>query len=128
MPTLRARIEDLPPIARAMRSGLGRLAPALNTAALRLLMAQPWPGNLRAWRELLVQAANEAPGGRIDTALIERLHGPTNDEPVASLTDSPAWIMDALRRHRFRGGEAAAFLGISRKTLYNRMRRLGLET
>ena len=128
VPPLRTRIEDLPLIARAMLSGLGRPAPALDTAALRLLMAQPWPGNLRALRELLVQAANEAPGGRIDTALIERLLGPTNDVPIASLTDEPAWIMDALRRHRFRRGEAAAFLGISRKTLYNRMRRLGLET
>jgi len=125
---LRARIGDLPLIARAMLSGLGRPAPTLDTAALRLLMGQPWPGNLRALRELLVQAANEAPGGRIDTALLERLLGPTNHVPIASLTDEPAWIMDALRRHRFRRGEAAAFLGISRKTPYSRMRRLGLET
>ena len=36
--------------------------------------------------------------------------------------------LDALRRNRFRRGETAAFLGIARKTLYNRMRRLGLET
>jgi DNA-binding NtrC family response regulator len=39
---------------------------------------------------------------------------------------SRAWILDALRRTGSAAGETAAFLGIARKTLYNRMRRLGL--
>jgi len=128
VPPLRARIEDLPLLARAMLAGLGRPAATLETAALRLLMAQPWPGNLRALRETLLQAAGEAHGGRIDAALIERVLGPATQVPVAQLTDERGWILDALRRHRFRRGETATFLGISRKTLYSRMRRLGLET
>ncbi|MCZ4093671.1 helix-turn-helix domain-containing protein [Sinorhizobium psoraleae] len=35
-------------------------------------------------------------------------------------------MLDALQRHRFRRGEAARYLGISRKTLYNKMRAYGL--
>lgn len=31
------------------------------------------------------------------------------------------WILDGLRRNRFRRGKAAHYLGISRKTLYNKM-------
>jgi DNA-binding NtrC family response regulator len=36
------------------------------------------------------------------------------------------WILDGLRRNRFRRGATAAFLGLSRKTLYNKMLRHGL--
>ena len=36
------------------------------------------------------------------------------------------WLLDGLRRNRFRRGDTAAFLGVSRKTLYNKMRREGL--
>ncbi len=127
VPPLRARIDDLPLLARAMLTALGRPASMLEAGALRLLMAQPWPGNLRALRETLVQAVGEAPGGRIDAALVERLLGPATQVTLAPLTDERGWILDALRRHRFRRGATAAFLGISRKTLYNRMRRLGME-
>jgi DNA-binding NtrC family response regulator len=31
------------------------------------------------------------------------------------------WILDALRRHRYRRSETAQFLGLSRKTLYNKI-------
>jgi transcriptional regulator of acetoin/glycerol metabolism len=91
-------------------------------------MAQTWPGNLRELQELLLRAATEARDGRIDAALLERLLGPATAAPDPQVMDERAWILDALRRHRFRRGETAAFLGIARKTLYNRMRRLGLET
>lgn len=41
--------------------------------------------------------------------------------------DEREWILDALQRHRFRRGEAARYLVISRKTLYNnKMRAYGL--
>jgi DNA-binding NtrC family response regulator len=37
-----------------------------------------------------------------------------------------AWILDGLKRNRFRRGRTAEHLGISRKTLYNKMRLYGL--
>lgn len=126
LPPLRERMEDLPLIARAMLRALGRAS--LEPGALRLLMAQPWPGNLRALHEALLRATTEARDGRISAGLLEGILGPANPAPAPELQDERAWILDALRRHRFRRGETAAFLGIGRKTLYNRMRRLGLET
>jgi predicted TIM-barrel enzyme len=125
VPPLRDRLEDLPLLARAMLRGSGRPA-QLDPAALRLLMARSWPGNLRALSDLLLRAATESRAGRIDAALVESLLDPA-PAPLPDAMDERAWILDALRRHRFRRGEAAAFLGIARKTLYNRMRRLGLE-
>lgn len=127
VPPLRERMEDLPLLARAMLRAAGRAALTLEPAALRLLMAQSWPGNLRALHDTLLRAATEARDGRIGVALLEAILGPGTAGPPPEATDERAWILDALRRHRFRRGEAAAFLGVSRKTLYNRMRRLGLE-
>jgi predicted TIM-barrel enzyme len=127
VPPLRERMEDLPLLARAMLGGTGRAAPTLEPAALRLLMAHTWPSNLRELHEILMRAATEARDGRISAALLERLLGPATTAPATQAMDERAWILDALRRHRFRRGEAAAFLGIARKTLYNRMRRLGLD-
>ncbi len=127
VPPLRERMEDLPLLARAMLRAAGRAALTLEPAALRLLMAQSWPGNLRGLHDILLRAATDARDGRIGAALLEGLLGPTTAGPTPEAMDERGWILDALRRHRFRRGETAAFLGVSRKTLYNRMRRLGLE-
>ncbi|WP_376089420.1 phosphoenolpyruvate hydrolase family protein [Roseomonas sp. CCTCC AB2023176] len=130
VPPLRERLEDIPALARAMLSGLrGRgPAPSLDPAALRFLMAQPPPGNLRGLREVLTRAATDGAENRIGVAQMEAATGSAEPAaPAGPVGDERAWILDALRRHRFRRGEAAAFLGISRKTLYNRMRRLDLR-
>jgi DNA-binding NtrC family response regulator len=127
VPPLRDRTEDLPLLARTMLRGMQRAATGLEPAALRLLMARGWPGNLRELREVLQRAATEARDGRITLAALEEQLGPASSGVPPSPADERAWILDALRRNRFRRGETAAFLGIARKTLYNRMRRLGLE-
>jgi len=49
-----------------------------------------------------------------------------SSEPQPHSADEREWILDALQRHRFRRGETARYLGISRKTLYNKMRVYGL--
>ncbi|MBL6080525.1 phosphoenolpyruvate hydrolase family protein [Belnapia sp. T18] len=128
VPPLRDRMEDIPLLARAMLRGMQRNVAELEPAALRLLMARSWPNNLRDLAEVLAQAATEAAGGRITLAVLEAQLGPASAVMPASPVDERAWILDALRRNRFRRGETASFLGIARKTLYNRMRRLGLET
>lgn len=127
VPPLRDRMEDMPLLARAMLRATQRPATQLDPTALRLLMAQTWPGNLRQLAEVLTRAATEAPGGRLTTEALEAQLGPAVAPTPTSPEDERAWILEALRRNRFRRGETAAFLGIARKTLYNRMRRLGLE-
>ena len=127
VPPLRERMEDLPLLARAMLRAAGRATSALEPQAWRLLMAQAWPGNLRALHEVLLRATAEARAGRIGVELLEGLLGGDTAAPATPAMDERGWILDALRRHRFRRGETAAFLGIGRKTLYRRMLRLGLE-
>jgi predicted TIM-barrel enzyme len=127
VPPLRDRLEDIPLMARAMLREAGRPSALIEPGALRLLMAQSWPGNLRELREALIRASTETRDGRVTAAGLEAVLGPAPTAAAAPEMDERAWILDALRRHRFRRGETAAFLGIARKTLYNRMRRLGLE-
>jgi predicted TIM-barrel enzyme/transcriptional regulator with AAA-type ATPase domain len=128
VPPLRDRLDDLPLLARAMLRAMHRGSPELEPSVLRFLMARTWPGNLRELAQVLTRAATEAPGGRISLTILEAQFGPAVAAVPATPADERTWILDALRRHRFRRGETAAFLGISRKTLYNRMRRFGLES
>jgi len=125
LPPLRARPEDCAPLARHF---LRRLPgpPELTPDALRALLVQPWPGNVRELRSVLERAATACRGGRIGAEDLAPLlaAGPAAGPDGGG--DERAWILDALRRHRFRRAETAVFLGLSRKTLYNRMRRLGL--
>lgn len=127
VPPLRDRMEDLPLLVRAMLRATQRPTAQPDPTALRLLMTQSWPGNLRQLAEVLARAATEAPDGRVTLAALEAQLGLTSAPAPSEPADERAWILDALRRNRFRRGETAAFLGLSRKTLYNRMRRLGLE-
>jgi predicted TIM-barrel enzyme/transcriptional regulator with AAA-type ATPase domain len=130
VPPLRDRPEDIPLLARAMLRSVAREkrpAVVIEPAAYRLLMTRDWPGNLRELRSLLARAASESPDGTIRSDLVARLcRGPAAARPEP-VTDERAWIVNALRRNRFRRAETAAFLGLSRKTLYNKMRRYGLS-
>jgi DNA-binding NtrC family response regulator len=47
-------------------------------------------------------------------------------EPMSRFESEKAWILDGLKRNRFRRGRTAEHLGVSRKTLYNKMRLYGL--
>ena len=130
VPPLRARLEDLPLLARALLAAQrrGRDAPAVTIApdGMRELLRHGWPGNVRELAAVLARATAEAPAGIIDAAVLAPLlRG--RDAPVV---DRPAeerlWIGETLARHRFRRAETAAALGLSRKTLYNKMKRYGL--
>ncbi|NDV86571.1 sigma-54-dependent Fis family transcriptional regulator [Aurantimonas aggregata] len=128
---LRDRPEDIPAHARLYLEAIGeaRQMGTLEISAdgYRVLFAHDWKENTRELRRVVEQAAvvsdGRAIGSDILRSIIDASHGTDGTgEPLAEKD----WILDALRRHRFRRGETATFLGISRKTLYNKMRRAGL--
>ncbi|HSK38368.1 MAG TPA: helix-turn-helix domain-containing protein, partial [Arenibaculum sp.] len=130
---LRERLDDIPLLvehfARALRPAGGpiRLAPA----AFRQLVAHDWPGNLHELRSVIEQALLSSKDV-IEAACLPHLGGsppgksPEDEKRERALPERD-WILDGLRRHRFRRSETAQFLGISRKTLYNKMRHYGLS-
>jgi predicted TIM-barrel enzyme/DNA-binding NtrC family response regulator len=141
-PPLRARMEDVPLLARAIltsqhRARDGIAAPRLAADGMRALLRHTWPGNVRELAAVLARAATAAKGGPglgtaegrlIDEPAVTSAIAAGHRAPVVKTApDERQWIMDALARCRFRRAETAALLGLSRKTLYNRMKRLGLS-
>ncbi|MFN4154179.1 MAG: phosphoenolpyruvate hydrolase family protein [Paracoccaceae bacterium] len=130
---LRDRPEDIPALARHILSLLGAGQAQhrqISAAGYRLLLAQGWPGNIPELRAVIERAAVNTKGAVIGSAALAAAigaaaSGAAEVETPQAMTERD-WLLDALRRNRFRRGDTAAFLGVSRKTLYNKMRRAGL--
>ncbi len=127
LPALRDRLEDLPLIVRHVLASLPGQALRLDAEAYRALLRHAWPGNQRELRVVLERCALRARGGAISAEAIEAAIREAAAPAPADSEDERGWIVDGLRRHRFRRGATAAYLGLSRKTLYNKMRRYGID-
>lgn len=131
IPPLRERPEDVPALARHRLAILGH-GQQISADGYRLLLAYPWPGNIPELRAVIDRAALDAEHMTIGSAQISAAIGQrsaaepdVSEGPRQSVTERD-WLLDALRKNRFRRGDTAAYLGISRKTLYNKMHRFGL--
>jgi DNA-binding NtrC family response regulator len=136
VPPLRERPEDIPVLVehflRARSSGR-----VFSAAALDALRAHDWPGNVRELHFAVERASLLAEGERIDVGdlppeIVERggRRPAISPAPGAKSEDEgldEARIRAALEETRWRRGDAAKVLGVSPRTLYRWMRRLGLE-
>ena len=94
------------------------------------LMHHRWPGNVRQLENAIEYAFARAQGDALMLSLFPpdadgagpKVSGATADNTEAQI------ILGALERHRWHHGKAAEELGISRTTLWRRMRKLGIET
>ena len=147
IPPLRERREDIEPLARHLRSRVGRRhdrAVRLAPDAMRALLSYHWPGNVRELENALEYAVAvsrgqtlhaqdlplEVTGADPQPVATERQRA-VGARPSAEITiDSPASelerIRNALDAHQWRRTEAAAALGMSRTTLWRKMREYGL--
>lgn len=133
VPPLRDRPEDVPDLARLfLAAHAGR---SLSPAAERALLAHGWPGNVRELRNRIERAAVLAPAAVLEPADLFPDAAPTaHDEPADDLSLAAArdaaereHIRRVLARCQGRMQDAAKVLGVSRTTLWERMRRLGLS-
>ena len=127
LPPLSARLTELPAIVSAMLLEVG--APAsvhLTPAALAALSGHPWPGNLRELRAVLRHVAARRSTGAVtveDLPEQYRTGGPTHHLAPMERAEHDA-IVGALRQHDGNKLRTARTLGISRTTLYAKMRTL----
>jgi DNA-binding NtrC family response regulator len=138
IPPLRARPEDITPLAEhfitefARRTG--QRIPSLTAAAGSALCEHAWPGNIRELRNRLERALGLSAGSaQLSAAAVfpeeTLLEHPRNR--VTSLAEARQraerlHIEEAIRQTGGEIGKAAALLGVSRTTLWEKMRRLGL--
>jgi DNA-binding NtrC family response regulator len=144
MPALRERKSDLPLLAEALISDLNqrhdcRVA-GVDDDAMGMFQCYHWPGNVRQLRNVLERAVIMVQNGLITPRHIPNLVGadkrrksPSADEPCVRLalgTTIPeaerALIHLTLSHTGNDKPRAAQILGISRKTMFNRLRQYRL--
>ncbi|MCM5555196.1 phosphoenolpyruvate hydrolase family protein [Pleomorphomonas sp. NRK KF1] len=150
VPALSERIDDIPLLAQNFLADFATRHSAspkvIDNIAYQLLIGHSWPGNVRELRNVVQQAAILTDGEVIGAADLVPLLGeraaardvtqlPIRVANAGTIADTSAvtaeterdWILEALRRNRFRRGATAQELGLSRKTLYNKLRQYGIE-
>jgi predicted TIM-barrel enzyme/DNA-binding NtrC family response regulator len=122
---LNERLEDLPILIETalakIRRRTRRPKLTLEPSAYRMLLEYRWPGDLAELQTVLESAALSASGDIISPLQLGALVPARKSAPLSAFASERDWILDALRRNRFRRGATAQFLGVSRKTLYNKM-------
>ena len=138
IPPLRARRDDILPLADYYVALLSRRAgyrvPSLTPTARAALIDYSWPGNVRELRNRLDRAVALTAGGpQISSSAIfpEQTLIPEPEERVGSLAEAREraerlHIEEAIRQTHGEITKAAILLGISRTTLWEKMRKLGL--
>jgi len=141
LPPLRERTEDILPLAthflehfcKEMRRPRKSLAPEVRA----LLLSCPWPGNVRQLRHAMERAVALGKGPQLTVADlpaelcagIPALVAVGSDLPLKQALDGyeRELIRRTLAQQAGRKGEAARSLGISRKNLWEKMARHGLD-
>ena len=142
IPPLRERLDDLPGLTRILVAdvcaSLGISGKSLDLPALERLQGHAWPGNVRELRNVLERAsivAGPSPVIRAEHILLNTAttpplapgRGPLAADLYAAVSDvERIALSDAL--HKTGGNKAAAAreLGISRSTLYAKLKQLNM--
>lgn len=141
MPELRERDNDVLLLAgqfiKEYNLKLNRIIAGLSPAVARLFLDYDWPGNVRELRNVVERAVLLARGEHIEmddlpACLIKRFNASSEAAPDADArTPMPStWkkrILDALLQARGKRDQAAALLGISRTTLWRKMREFDIN-
>ena len=136
VPSLRERPEDIGEIVEAIAADLrAGVAPVFTNAAITVLAAPAWPGNLDELRGVLDRVLRSAPEGTVRQEDV-LAHLPIDGAfarigPHVSLREARRqfereYIASVLERHRWRMSDAARTLGIERANLYRKTRQLGI--
>ncbi|MGC8492269.1 MAG: sigma-54-dependent transcriptional regulator [Syntrophobacteraceae bacterium] len=136
LPSLRERKEDIPLLVEYF---LGRLSSGLpacrvSKSAMQYLLAYDWPGNVRELRNVIERGMILAEGGIISEQALPR-ELVERSGPAVDSGESPFSLVEVEKRHirqmllaaRGNRSQAAAMLGIGRKTLYRKLKEYGIE-
>ena len=139
LPPLRERLEDLPLLAghilNRLNRAMGRQIEGLSPAALQVLGGYRFPGNVRELENILERAVIFAEGTSIgpedlDLGAAQPAQAAAASEPAAlrgTLKEQERRLIEAaLARWEGNRTRAAEELGITRRTLFNKLRQLGL--
>lgn len=141
LPPLRERLARMPEIVAAFLERFSTTRPytEISDEALQVLMQHTWPGNLREL-EFVLEKALEASNGQVlevddlpqlITKQTSASKSSTSESSFAGLTLAELEkraIEDTLRACNGNKAKSARMLGISEKSIYNKMRRLEIHS
>ena len=139
LPLLRERVEDIPFLAEAffrkMKLKSGKEIQGISKDAMETLMSYTWPGNVRE-----LKSAFEYAFVTCQNAMIQPVHFPSTisqtgkrPRPVKPQSINMQEIekrelIEALEKTGGNKSKAAGMLGVSRVTVWNRMKRFNVDT
>lgn len=139
IPPLRERIDEIIPLANEFIGHFcrefGRPLYQLGEDATEELMHHAWPGNIRELRNVIERAVMMCEGETIGPGLVEPITKPHQTVRALGLRDARGKSIDDIEREhilrvlRLAGDSksaAAHLLGVSRSTLYEKMKRYGI--
>jgi DNA-binding NtrC family response regulator len=139
IPPLRERPEDVPPLAKHFlkraATATGREPPTMTVDALAALRDYAWPGNVRELKHVIERALAASNGETVTLGHLpnEILDGPAlRPDDVAGRRPTleeveRRYIAATLQHARGNQTQAAELLGISRKALWEKRKRYGLD-
>ncbi len=146
MPLLRQRRDDIPLLVeefiREFNDKYGKAVRAADEASLRLLQQHDWPGNVRELRNMIERAVVQCAGPEITADTLR--FGPTSSSPAAVTPEERPdavvlplgtkldqaereLILRTLKANHDNKTRAAEVLGVSPKTLHNKLQRYAAE-
>jgi DNA-binding NtrC family response regulator len=140
LPTLRERKEDLPLLVQSFLAEFnarnGKSIAAVNQEAMKAIEAYNWPGNVRELRNVIERATILADGEFIELRHMPNVLLAAGEAPQPALSLPPGTTVEDAERQliqmtlehtRDNKTRAAEILGISLKTLHNKLNRLKLR-
>ena len=133
MPKLSERGSDLFLFAelfiRHANEELNRTVEGFDSDAAELLASHSWPGNLRELNNVVKRAVLLTRGNKITTTELTQAMGQIRTDNVLQLHDEDTErqrIITALQQTNGNKAKAARLLGVDRKTIYNKIEKLGI--
>ena len=139
LPPLRERKEDIPLLVdhfiRKHNATLQTKVAGCTNETIAALSANSWPGNIRNLENAVQSAMIVCKTGKLrpehlPVRMNEQKESKINAEKITINMENDMEkdrIINALEQCKHNKTDTAMFLGISRKTLFNRMKKLGLE-
>jgi PAS domain S-box-containing protein len=137
-PSLAQRPEDIPIIVQDFidQNGdrAGKAILGLTANAMETIFAYDWPGNVRELRNAMEYAFVLCPGGWIDNAhLPPKVKGFAQKASAGPRTRPGSWenerdhLINVLRQVNGNQSEAARLIGVSRVTIWKRIKKYGIN-
>lgn len=108
---------------------LNRTVEGFDSGAAEMLASHSWPGNLRELNNVVKRAVLLTRGNKITTGELTQAMGQIRTDNVLQLHDEDTErqrIITALQQTNGNKAKAARILGVDRKTIYNKIEKLGI--